>query len=323
MYFIINYQLISYLCPVKQVLIAAPISNSFKQTLIDKGYELVYVESNQQLSTVNSQLSTAIITSNKLALHKSVLEQFTNLKWIARLGSGMEIIDTNYCDEHDIRYVNSPQGIANTVAEHVLGMLLSLQHKIHSSLNEIKKGQWIRDANRGTELENLTVGIIGYGHTGFALANKLTVFTKHILVYDKYKTDIENKMIENSTLEKIQQEADIISFHVPLNEETNHYYNEGFMNAMRKSHILINASRGAVAETKIILAGLQSGKISGACLDVLEEEKSISSLLTQNENIVQELLKYNVIITPHIAGYSFNAIEKMSAELLLQLRQCL
>ena len=305
---------------MNQILIAAPISDTFKQALLDKGYELVYISNHHSLSMTNFQCAIGIITSNKLRLDQATLRQFIQLKWIARLGSGMEIIDTEYCDAHGIRYVNSPDGIANTVAEHVTGMLLSLLHNIHSAHHQIKSGLWIREENRGMELETLTVGIIGYGHTGSATAKKLQVFAKKILAYDKYKTGFGNEFVQEVTLAQLQQEADIISFHVPLNEETGHYYNAAFSEAMKKPHILINAARGAVADTQVILDGLKSGHITGACLDVVEEEKNIEEVLHSRGNVIQEVLKYKVVLTPHIAGYSHNAIEKMSAELLSQLQ---
>lgn len=305
-----------YLCRVKQVLIVAPISEKFKKRLVEKNYELI------EQPVFNIDLAkgiTGIVTSNKLLLNSTELEKYPNLQWIARLGSGMEIIDTAYCDEKGIKYFSSPSGIANSVAEHVTGMLLGLLHKIYTSHKEIQDGQWIREINRGVELENLTVGIIGYGNTGNALAKKLAAFTSDILVYDKFKSGFSNDSIKQVSLEEIQEKADIISFHVPLKSDTRHYYNDDFVSKVKKKHILINASRGAVADTKAILQGLVSGKITGACLDVLEEEKDIEELLMQKNNIVQHLMEHNVIITPHIAGYSYNAIEKMSNELSNQM----
>ncbi len=307
---------------MNKILIAAPISDAFKQALLDKGYTLINSNDDGE-PTINHQSIIGIITSNKLLLDEATLRQFLHLKWIARLGSGMEIIDTEYCDAHGIRYVNSPDGIANTVAEHVTGMLLSLLHNIHSAHHQIRNGLWIREKNRGVELETLTVGIIGYGHTGSATAKKLQVFAKKILAYDKYKTGFGNEFVQEVSLAQLQEEADIISFHVPLNEETGHYYNADFSQAMKKPHILINAARGAVADTQVILNGLKSGHITGACLDVVEEEKNIEEVLHSRGNVIQELLNYKVVLTPHIAGYSHNAIEKMSAELLLQLKDIL
>jgi len=312
-------QNLSYFYPVKKVLIAAPISDLFKQWLTENNYQLIDYDANYLSNSQDNDLIDGIITSNKLRLDKFLLEKFVQLKWIARLGSGMEIIDTAYCNENNIFYASSPHGISNAVGEHAIGMLLNLIHKISSSFTEIKNGKWIREPNRGIELENQTVGIIGYGHTGSAFANKLSVFTNQILVYDKYKIGFGNNAIQEVSLEELQLKSDIISFHVPLNDETKYYYSHAFIEAMQKNHIFINTSRGCVADTNAILSGLASGKIKGACLDVLDEEHSIQTILEQPLNIVHDLLKFNVIITPHIAGYSFNAIEKMSAELMSQL----
>lgn len=277
------------------------------------------MENSLELSNIDKAFIVGIITSNKLVMNAETLSQFNHLKWIGRLGSGMEIIDKKYCDQNEIRYFSSPMGISNSVAEHLTGMLLSLLHKIPKSLDEIKNGNWNREINRGIELENLTVGIIGFGHTGSAFAKKLSGFTNSILVYDKLKSNITSEIIKEVPLEQLQDEADIISFHVPLQDDTFHYYDDAFMERMSKEHILINASRGAVANTSSILKGLHSGKISGACLDVLEEEKRIEKVLQSPNNIVNQLLNYNVIITPHIAGYSHDAVEKMSIELMRQI----
>lgn len=304
---------------VTQVLVAAPISNSFQRFLEEKNYELIPYDE-VQFEKPSLAGICGIITSNKLILEAPTLQKFQNLKWIARLGSGMEIIDMAYCDAHQIKYYSSPAGIANSVAEHTMGMLLSLLHNIHSSNNEIQNGQWIREPNRGIELEGLTVGIIGYGHTGSCFAQKLGAFTKRILVYDKYKSRFGNENIQECDLQMLQRHSDIVSFHVSLNEETKHYYNDDFSSKMDKNHILINTSRGAIADTSTILKGLQSGKIFGACLDVLEEEKSIQHILQGENHIIQQLLNHRVILTPHIAGYSRNAIEKMSDELMQQLK---
>lgn len=295
---------------MKKVLIAAPISDAFRTYLEEQNYLLLDAWTNDV---------EGIVTSNKLVLRQEQLQHLSQLKWIARLGSGMEIIDTDYCKQHHIACFSSPKGIANAVAEHVCGMLLSLLHRIPSSFHEIQQGQWIREANRGQELEGRCVGIIGYGHTGSALASKLRAFTSDIIVYDKYKPVVEEEAVRSVSLEELQTRADIISFHVPLNEETRHYYDDAFLSNC-KSHILINASRGAVCSTQTILHGLQSKKMVGACLDVLEEEKEITKVLATEGNTITQLMQYPVILTPHIAGYSVQAIEKMSAELIQQLK---
>lgn len=300
----------------KKVLIAAPISSLFEQFLRKYAYELIADASDK------TEIE-GIVTSNKLKLSETILNSFPQLKWIARLGSGMEIIDTQYCNIRGIRYFSSPQGIANAVAEHTTGMLLSLLHRIQISHQEIANNQWIREPNRGQEVESLTLGIIGYGHTGSAFASKMSSFCKTILAYDKYKSGFGTDIIKEMPLEEILRHSDILSFHVPLTEETTHYYNEDVLNQMSKSHYLINVSRGAVCDTKTILQGLQSGKIKGACLDVLEEEKNMEYILSQPNHIISQLLQHNVLLTPHIAGYSHQAVEKMSLELMTQLESIL
>jgi D-3-phosphoglycerate dehydrogenase len=305
---------------VKQVLIASPISQKFNAFLIEKNYEIVEYSGNYQLSVINNQMIIGIITSNKFILNKLEIEKYPNLKWIGRIGSGMEIIDVEYCQQKNIQCESSPNGIANAVAEHITGMLLSLNKNIHSSFEEIKNKQWIREPNRGIELENQTIGIIGYGHTGSAFAKKMSVFTNSIIAYDKYKTGFSNELVQEVSLEELKEKATILSFHLPLNEETKHYYNDNFLASIKNNHILINASRGYIANTSTILKGLQNGKIIGACLDVLEEEKNINQVLNEDNNLIEQMLKFNVIITPHIAGYSHNATEKMSQELMDKIR---
>jgi D-3-phosphoglycerate dehydrogenase / 2-oxoglutarate reductase len=294
----------------KQVLIAAHISNDFQSYLQRNGYELVLLDNTIE----NKNDIVGIVTSTKLQLDKHTIDQFPALKWVARLGSGTEIIDLTYCEQQGIAVASSPAGISNAVAEHCIAHIISIQKNIHSSFIEINKQQWIREANRGVELENKTVGLIGYGNTGMALAHKLSVFGCNVLAYDKYKKDYSDSFAEETTLIQLQEQADIISFHVPYNKETHHYYNQAFIDKC-KAHILINTSRGAVVHTKDLLRALKTKQLLGACLDVLEHEALLQDSAHAQWNIIQELLQFNVLITPHIAGYSHNAIEKMCSEL--------
>lgn len=309
---------ISLLCKVNLVLIAAPISQTLKEKLLSESFQFIDTEKLQEQAELK-EFVKGIITSNKLVLDQTALSTFPQLEWVARIGSGMEIIDTKYCDAHGIRYYNSPGGIANAVAEHAMGMLLGLLHRIPDSFAEIQDGLWMRESNRGQELQGKKIGIIGFGHTGQALVQKLQGFDVDILVYDKYFQIPPSSHYQVCDLSTLQKEADIVSFHVPLIEETRHYYNASFRDGMKKKHILINTSRGAVADTQAILAGLKSGKILGACLDVLEEEKNIIHHLNSAESVLEKLMTYPVVLTPHIAGYSHEAIEKMSLEIIRQL----
>ncbi|MGI9192311.1 MAG: NAD(P)-dependent oxidoreductase [Chitinophagaceae bacterium] len=300
---------------MNMVWLAAPVSDAMHTWL----NEQEYVVWNDTDMPANAHDIIGIITSNRLTLNRERLALLPNLRWIARMGSGMEIIDTVYCAEKGIACFSSPGGLSNSVAEHAMGMLLGLMHRIELASREVASGLWIREANRGQELNGRCVGLIGYGHTGQALAEKLRAFTPHVIAYDKYKTAFENPAAESVSLQELQARADIISFHVPLNEETRYYYNDDFMRAMAKPHMVMNTSRGPVCSTKTILKGLAEKRITGACLDVLEEEAQIQTVLETEQNVVQQLLQYPVIITPHIAGYSHQATEKMSAMLMAQI----
>jgi D-3-phosphoglycerate dehydrogenase len=304
-----------YLRGMKMVWLAAPISPAFHAWLNQRGY-IVWNNTERPSDVL---LLEGIITSNRLILDEDLLRELPNVRWIARMGSGMEIIDTAYCASKGIACFSSPVGLANSVAEHATGMLLSLLHRIPFSLNEVRAGQWIREPNRGNELYGQCVGLIGYGHTGRAFAEKLQAFTPHIIAYDKYHPAPAGSVATAVSLEELQARADIISFHVPLNKETNNYYNADFVANMAKPHILINTSRGPVCASSVVLDALVSGKLTGACIDVLDCEKSIETLLASPNNIVADLLRYNVIITPHIAGYSIQATQKMSDSLMQQL----
>lgn len=302
---------------MSKVFIASQISATFRQRLQDAGYTLHDFVA--PLKETNYAGYTGIITSNKLRLTATVLSRFPDLQWVGRMGSGMEIIDTGFCRTQGIRYYNSPGGIANSVAEHACGMLLSLLHRIHTAHNEVQNGLWLREANRGNELRGRKIGIIGYGHTGRAFVSKLKAFGPEIFVYDKYHRPDEEEGIRICDLPTIQRQCDLISLHVPLNDETDNYYSDEFVQAMRHPHLLVNTSRGEMAKTETLLRALQSGKLQGACLDVLNEENEIDEVLLQKDHTLFELFRYPVLITPHIAGYSYEAIDAMSDELMQQI----
>lgn len=299
----------------KSILIACNISETFHALLQEKGYRLVY-------DAEHPEEIIGIFTSNKWVLNKKEIDSFPHLKWIGRLGSGMEIIDTAYCRQKGILCVSSPEGIANAVAEHITGMLINMQKNICRAQQEIKNKQWIREPNRGWELENKILGIIGFGHTGRKTAEKLKQYVSGILVYDKYISGFKEKHVVECDLKTLCEKSDIISFHVPLNTETRNYYNDTFL-ANSNEHILINTSRGDIVNNQTLLSGLKSGKIKGACLDVIQGEEFLSDHTHEQWDTLHALLNYHVILTPHIAGYSHEAIEKMSFELYEALKSLL
>ena len=297
-----------------KVLIAAPVHEVLKDALVAYGFECIFQEQiNQAEAFAHIGDCVGVITSTRIQLDKELLEAAPSLQWIGRMGSGMEVIDLDYASQRGIYCFSSPEGNCNAVGEHAVGMLLSLIRKIGLSQNELKDNIWKREENRGTELEGKTVGIIGYGHTGAAFAKKLIGFDVRLITYDKYRTDpIPRHVMRANSLDILMREADIVSFHVPLQTDTRHYFNNDFLCGMQKPFMLINTSRGPVVDMPVLYNGLISGKITGACLDVFEQEplaKMDPDMLNLFNNIKS---MPNMIVTPHIAGYTFEALFKMS-----------
>ncbi len=300
-----------------KVIITANAHPHLTQTLQKSGYDVVYEPqiSYEGLLAVIGDVVGLVVTT-RLAIDRQMIDAGHQLQWIGRLGSGLELIDTSYAAERNIKCVSSPEGNRNAVAEHALGMLLSLMNNIHKSANEVKAGSWLRDENRGIELSGKTVGIVGYGNTGSAFARLLKSFDVTVLAYDKYKTDFGDADVREANLEQLCRYADVISFHLPLTGETNHIANEAFFNGLKQKPYIINTSRGKVVHTPALLQALQNGTVSGAALDVLENERLSSYTAEESEQLAQLSAMPQVLITPHIAGYSNEAFYKMSSVLL-------
>lgn len=301
----------------RKVLIAAPVHRILTDWLTANGYEcMVQEQITQQQAFDLIRNCSGVITSTRLQLNRELIDSAPMLEWIGRMGSGMEVIDVQYAQAKGITCFSSPEGNANAVAEHALGMLLSLNKRIIKSNNEVKQGQWLRDENRGVELDGKSIGIIGFGHTGRAFAKKLMGFDVQIMVYDKYNQEDYPKYVSKASLKDIWQDADIISFHVPLREDTYHYVDAAFIDKMRKPFVIINTSRGIVIDTYALWDGLQKKKIRGACIDVWEEEP-LSKMSEEMRALLDKIAnRPEVVLTPHIAGYSYEAIYKMSKSLL-------
>jgi len=296
-----------------KVLLAAPVH----QVLRD-GYELLSASGIRQGEAPGLISScVGVVTSTRLQLDADLIDAAPDLRWIARMGSGMEVIDVAYATSKDIICIGSPEGNSNAVAEHALGMLLGITKRIAHSAEEVSAGMWLREENRGTELEGKTIGIIGFGHTGRAFARKLQSMDMRILAYDKYAINDAPTYVEPCDgLERIWEEAQVISFHVPIAEDTYHYYDINFSERMKHSAILLNTSRGSVVDASILPGLLKTGRLLGAGLDVWENEPPERMSGPQRALFGAVAVMPQVIMTPHIAGYTFEALYKMSAILL-------
>lgn len=256
-----------------------------------------------------------IVIRSRFRMDENFLQHANNLKFIARSGAGMENIDESYCSKRGIELFNAPEGNRGAVGEHALGMLLALFNNLIKANREVKSGIWDREGNRGIELESKTVGIIGFGNNGSEFAKKLRGFDCKILAYDKYKSGFGNDFVQESNPKEIQEKADILSLHIPETQETIGLVNETYIEAFQKNFYLINLSRGKNVATAALVKGLKSGKILGACLDVLEYEKaSFENMFSEElpadfQYLVQA---ENVILTPHVGGWTHESYFKLS-----------
>lgn len=305
---------------MKQAIITGKSHPLLKDRLEEKGYEVLYLPSisYDELSDIIHSAAGIVVTT-RITVDKNLIDKAASLEWVGRLGSGMELIDVNYAASKGIRCVSSPEGNRNAVAEHALGLLLNLMNNISVAAEQIKKGLWVREENRGNELSGKTIGIIGYGNTGSSFARLLSSFDVTVLAYDKYKTDFAKDYIKEANPEQIYRYADVISFHLPFTSETHNMADEQFFNALQRKPWILNTSRGKVVAIPALIEALKNNKIAGVGLDVLENEKLATYSAAEKEKLDWLLQQPNVIITPHIAGYTHESAYKMADILLTKL----
>jgi D-3-phosphoglycerate dehydrogenase len=259
-----------------------------------------------------------IIIRSRVRLDEEFLLHANGLRFIGRVGAGMENIDVKFAEGRGILCFNSPEGNRDAVGEHTAGMLLSLMNNLNRADRQLRAGKWNREENRGTEIKGKTVGIIGYGNMGSAFAQRLKGFEAGVLSYDKYKTDYSDGNTRETTMEEIFRSADIVSIHVPLTEETRYLCDNAFFEKFEKPIWFINTSRGPVVNTADLAGMLRSGKITGAALDVLEYEDASFEQLSGNypEEFRFLLGTDRVILTPHIAGWTAESNIKLAKVLV-------
>ena len=253
-----------------------------------------------------------IIIRSRIPIDANFLNQAKNLKFIARVGAGMENIDGETAKALNIELINSPEGNRDAVAEHVLGMLLILMNRLFIASNEVKNGIWLREENRGDELLGKTFGIIGYGNMGKSVAKRLSGFGVEVIFYD-ILPNIADEFATQVSLEELQKRADIVSLHIPLTDLTHYMIDENFINNMEKEFYFVNTARGKNLKTSALVEALKSRKVKAAALDVLEYEKSsFENLDVENDDLEYLLNSENVIVTPHIAGWTHQSKEKLA-----------
>jgi D-3-phosphoglycerate dehydrogenase / 2-oxoglutarate reductase len=288
------------------------------------GYEIDY-DTSIDMDTLGDiiHLYEGMIINSKIKMHQPMIDKGIQLKFIGRLGSGMEIIDQAYARSKGIIPINSPEGNRNAVAEHAVGMILALYNNMIRANHEVKNFMWNREQNRGLEIKGKTIGIIGLGHTGEQFARKLATWECTILAYDKYRVDYPSDLsfIQHTSIEEIRNRSDIISFHLPLTDETKYMCNTDFLNRCKQKPLIVNTSRGNVVETNALINALQSKSIFGACLDVFENEK-VASFSKQERAMYEQLYGFdNVIVSPHIAGWTQESLVGIASVLLEKIKQ--
>ena len=305
---------------MKKVLFVDTVHPMLWEELEKEGFHCIeaYSLSKEEVKAISSD-TYGIVIRSRFKIDAPFLDACQELRFIARAGSGMENIDEEFATSKGIACLNAPEGNRQAVAEHALGMLLSLFNTLNTADLEVRQGLWKREENRGIELNGKTVGIIGYGHNGSAFADVLSGFGVKLLAYDKYKSNYSEKAIE-SDMQTIFNEADILSLHIPLTDETHHLVNDEFIQRFKKPFYLINTSRGQCVKTVDLLDAMQDGKVLGACLDVLEDEKTSFEKLENSVDFQRLIQSKKVILSPHVAGWTKESKLKLAQVLLQKIR---
>ena len=307
----------------KKILITDKVDPLLPDGLSDMGFECHYHPQMPYLEVMDVLPAfQGVVVNSKVICNKEFLNIGRHLEFVARLGSGLDIIDIPYAKQLGIEVISSPEGNANAVGEHVLGMLLTLLHRINIADSNVREGRWLREQNRGKALKGQTVGIIGFGHTGPAFAQKLRGMGVNVLVYDKYNKVDKTQFPEvvQVELSNLLKRSDIVSLHIPLTAETENMVDRSFLDRMQKGSILINSSRGRILKTSDLRLSMEEGRIGGVCLDVLENERP-NTWSNEEARLYSFFQESNrAVLTPHIAGWTFESLRLIASVLLTKIQ---
>jgi D-3-phosphoglycerate dehydrogenase / 2-oxoglutarate reductase len=310
---------------LKKILFLDSLHPYLQEELEQKGFICIHdYKSSKAEIEEKIHLYEGIIVRSRFKIGKETLDKASSLQFIARGGAGLENIDITYAESKGIKCIHAPEGNRDAVGEHAVGMILSLFNNLLRADRQVREGIWIREGNRGIELMGKTVGIIGYGNMGGAFAKRLKGFDVKVLTYDKYKIDYSDEFATEASYEQIFEEADIVSLHLPLTEETHYLVNDEYINKFRKNIYLINTARGPIVKTEDLVKNLKTGKVAGACLDVLEYEAvSFENLEKENLPAPFQYLSQSekVQLSPHIAGWTHESNYKIARTIFVKICQ--
>jgi D-3-phosphoglycerate dehydrogenase len=305
----------------KKCLIIDSMHESLFSMLREIGFEFDY-EPSITRDAIKRRITSyqGLIVRSKTTIDRDLLGENPSVKFIGRAGAGIDNLDEVYLNEKGIDILHAAEGNRDAVGEYTVGALLSLMRNIPKGNFQVRNMQWDREGNRGEEIMSKTIGIIGYGNMGRSFARRLTGFECNVLAYDKYKTNFSDQFAKESTIDNIREEADIVSLHIPLTEETRSMVDKNYLNIFKKRIVVVNTSRGEIVPFEVIAEGFASGKIKGAVLDVLENEK-LSTLTEQQTQYFNHLRsRTDVIFTPHIAGWTFESHIKINVALIEKIK---
>ncbi len=306
----------------KRVLIMDEVTLVLQSGLEEMGVEVDYkpLITKSEVEAI-IHLYDGLIVRTKMEMNEHVLSKATQLTFIGRAGAGLDNIDTSYCDQNGIAYFNAGEANADAVGEHTLAMLLSLSAQLQKADKEVRRMIWDRKGNTGWELKGKTVGIIGFGNTGKAVAKKLRGFDVRVLAYDKYLANYGGSLAQEVTMKELCEQADIVTLHIPLTDETRLLVDNEWINSFVKTIVLLNLSRGKIVRLQSVIDAMESGKIKAAGLDVLENEKLESFSATEQKCFHNLIQRSNIVFSPHVGGWTHESYEKIGEVLLRKIKE--